>query len=144
MNELRVGLNDEASRVNAQSWVWNVPRIMTAYHDPILHASFIRAALLPELLYDDLEQLKRGFSDSMNAAVSEELRQSAMVAGEHKVSFLAGKYPFLFNALINEFIDPVIALWGGEIATATAFLESAHIITATERDGVISASTSGT
>jgi hypoxanthine-guanine phosphoribosyltransferase len=114
MHQLRL----KAKRIslqNGHSWVWDIPKIIGAYHDAILQASFLRAAHPSELLYSDREKLADALRSIMNVSEERALQQHAMVAAEHKYALLSGKYPAAFRYMIAEYVDPVLNAWDESI-----------------------------
>jgi len=57
MNEIRVAKQSELQGRQGVSWHWDIPRIITAYHDPIIQASFLRASRPEELVLDHASDL---------------------------------------------------------------------------------------
>jgi hypothetical protein len=123
MQELRDRDRDEIADTQGLVWHWDLPRIISAYHDPLLQASFLRAARPEELLlrkdyelYDSMEEIMFGSGDG-------DLRQSPIVASEHAWAVLSEKYPVKLRHLILDKVIPVVNQWGGNLAAAVAVLE---------------------
>jgi hypothetical protein len=81
-----------SSPIQGFSWYWDVIKIVTFYHDPILQASFLRAAKSEELLVPHVRELQATLREVMFDFGAPELRQSAVVAGEHALAAAMEKF----------------------------------------------------
>jgi hypothetical protein len=136
MHATRVDQNKKLQGKQGVVWHWDVARIITAYHDPIIQASFLRAARPEELLLDSTVGLEEAIREAFYLTEDPDRQMSLMLAAEHKWAALAQKHPVLLRALYTRMADEVITKHGNgdhaesaaRIHTVLAELEKALLL----------------
>lgn len=133
MQRLRDEVGREASIRRGASWFWNVPRIVSAYHDPLLQASFLRCARGQELFVPPGRGLRATLAETMSTHATTELTQWSLLAAEHLVALAVGTYPRerWFDLIAT--CLPVISERGGDASDAVPAILAA--VAATEMAG---------
>jgi hypothetical protein len=88
---------------------WEVPKVLTAYHDPLLSASFLRAAFQEEIA---VNESGREFNDALAeisfASPHSGYRQSPILVAELEWAIASEKLPPAFSERVREKLQPVI------------------------------------
>ncbi len=73
-------------------WGWDVGRIVNAYHDPLLQASFLRCARSDEFRLLDVYKTDKAVRQVLFTSPNPDLTQTALLAAEHALASSMGKY----------------------------------------------------
>lgn len=105
MQSIRV---DEGAGTVAVSW--NVPKILTAYHDPLLSASFLRAMAVEEVLPDEEgDAFRDALQEVSFGPHGAPVPQSALLAAELEWAVNTGSLPAKFRAIVRERAMPILS-----------------------------------
>jgi hypothetical protein len=90
-------VRDELGRVevarHGRVWFWDLTRILSAYHDPVIQASFLRGARSPEFHVPIGRGLRSVLQSSLHRSPSAGLTQWPLVPAEHLLAVAQSKYP---------------------------------------------------
>lgn len=103
-----------ASQVRVQQagiWAWDTAKIVSAYHDPLIQASFLRAASPMELVAIDQAATLAAIDKEMIPHGASGFRQSCLLAVEHYWAALTGKYPAPMREGVIKRVMPVVRAW---------------------------------
>jgi hypothetical protein len=110
-----IRFDPETAGRQGTSWYWDIIRIINAYHDPILQASFLRLAHRDELLVPQLPELMANIQNTLFDFGSRDLRQSAVIISEHALAAAMEKYGSnLRQSVLSECIR-VAKSWNNEL-----------------------------
>ncbi len=114
-------IREEASHTHGprtgRTWSWRVHKIINAYHDPLLQASFLRCVRPSELLAIDRSRTRDAVDGVLFPAEDPALRQSALLAAEHAFAALIGKYPIDLRSDVHVAADRVLNQWASPVRT---------------------------
>jgi hypothetical protein len=114
LQELRLA----RTREPGVSHVWDVPKVLTAYHDPLLSAAFLRAALPEEIVVtNDAAEFDDALAEISFASSHSEFRQSPILAAELEWAVLTEKLPPDYGDRIRDRIHPIIQHVGPPLET---------------------------
>ena len=101
---------------HGRAWFWNAPKIIGAYHDPLLQVAFLRSAREPELNVPSNRGLRSIIRNVMaRESKSPILRQWSLVAAEHVLALAMRKYPSFRRHDIEKPCMSLIEANGGPI-----------------------------
>jgi len=92
MHSIRVEKSLELQGQQGVAWHWDIARIITAYHDPIVQASFLRAAKPDEMLLENRADMDAAVKEAFYLTDDPDRQVSLMLAAEHKWAALAQKH----------------------------------------------------
>ena len=123
MHTIRVEQNLAVQGQQGTAWHWDIVRIITAYHDPIIQAAFLRAAQPPELLLPNEGELLEAVREAFYLTEDPDRQVSLMLAAEHKWAVMAQKHVGRSRVAFSRRADEIIALQNyGEHALQSARL----------------------
>lgn len=124
MHAIRVEQNQTLQGRQGVAWHWDLARIITAYHDPIIQASFLRAAKPEELVLENQAELDAAVKEAFYLTDDPDRQVSLMLAAEHKWAALAQKHVMQAREAFTKKADEVIARHkGGENGARAARME---------------------
>jgi hypothetical protein len=100
MNQLRDQTNSRGFDRNAAGWCWDVTRIVSAYHDPLLQIAFLRAATNRELVVPSGRGVRKAIDMVLAAAEREHPAQFQSLAVEHAMAVFLSKHSDVRSASI--------------------------------------------
>jgi hypothetical protein len=117
MHAVRVKAASKQQEQQATTWAWDwaAQRILTAYHDPLIQASFLRAARAEELRMELTPELRAAIDEAFYAIRAPTRPYSPMLAAEHKWAALSQKYAPPMRRLLIGKADEAIR---GQLAVA--------------------------
>jgi len=105
MQEIR----DEARAKGAAGIAWETPKILTAYHDPLLSAAFLRASRREEItMVENTTEFDESLSEVTFVSTDSNLTQSAILAGEIEWCVLTGKLPAGYRERVRRRVGPIL------------------------------------
>ncbi|HSU13734.1 hypothetical protein [Longimicrobium sp.] len=109
------------------NYAWQVPKILTAYHDPLLSASFLRATFSEEIA---LSESGREFDDALAeisfSSTHSDFRQSPVLVAELQWALVTEKLPPAFSERVQERIQPVIDQIGDPLRSMLAVVREIY------------------
>jgi hypothetical protein len=111
------------------SWYWDAVRILNAYHDPILQASFLRVARREELQVPHRVELLETIRTTLFDFVNDDLRQSAMVVGEHALAASMEKYGTLLIGSVVDSCSEIADSWNSDLRYLVEAFTAYHAMT---------------
>ena len=115
MHDVRLRVeNDLLTGRSVLTWDWALDRLFTAYHDPLIQASFLRAAHRDELRVPLTREILAAIGEAFHAIGTDGHAISPMLAAEHAWAALSGKYPVpLRDALLKKSFAALSSRLGG-------------------------------
>lgn len=111
------------------SYVWDVPKVLTAYHDPLLSAAFLRATLDEEIVVLGSDpEFEDALAEISFASVHPEFRQSPLLAAELEWALVTEKLPLEHADRIRDKVIPIFEHVGPPLSTA---LQVARVLRST-------------
>ncbi|MEO8561695.1 MAG: hypothetical protein ABI601_06445 [bacterium] len=108
MHTIRLQMYAHLESSQGVAWEWDVARIVTAFHDPLIQASFLRAARADELRLERTSALVDAAGEALYVHSDPERRVSLMLAAEHVWAAVAQKYPPLIRPIFLAAADKVL------------------------------------
>ena len=108
MHAIRVDQNQRLQGRQGVAWHWDIARIITAYHDPIIQASFLRAAEPGELVLENPAELDEAVKEAFYQTHDPDRQVSIMLAAEHKWAAISQKHAIQARAAFTSNADQII------------------------------------
>lgn len=92
LNQIRDQTNARGFDRNGSGWAWDVTRVVSAYHDPLLQMSFLRASIKRELMVPSGRGVRKAIATVLKASEREHPARFQSLAAEHAMAVFLGKH----------------------------------------------------
>jgi len=100
--------------------------MINAYHDPVLQAAFLRSVRPAELLGLDRARAIDAIQEVLFLSADPALRQSALLAAEHGLAAVEGKYPLDLRPTVREAAERVLRQWNSPSSAILRTIVALH------------------